>query len=236
MIKIGCCGFPVNSRNYYENFSIVEIQKTFYTFPQLKTVKKWRAVAPSDFEFCLKASQLITHLPSSPTYRKLGTPLTEMEKRNYGFFKPTREVFVAWKRIKRIAELLKSKTVLFQMPASFKPVKENKDNMKTFFKNIKRKNLTLLWEARGTDWKEEEIRKVCQDNGLIHVVDPLKDRQVWGDIKYFRLHGIGGYRYKYTQKDLRFLLSCIPHKCDTYCLFNNVYMFEDALEFKKLIG
>src|SRR3954469_21508206 len=39
--------------------------------PPPALASKWRALAPASFQFCLKAWQLITHTPASPTYRKL---------------------------------------------------------------------------------------------------------------------------------------------------------------------
>ena len=70
-VKIGTCGFGrVNRPEYFKLFPIVEIQHTFYQPPQIETFEKWRSGAPDDFEFTLKAWQLITHEASSPTYRR----------------------------------------------------------------------------------------------------------------------------------------------------------------------
>ncbi|HIC91498.1 MAG TPA: DUF72 domain-containing protein, partial [Syntrophaceae bacterium] len=71
MIKVGCCGFPKAKGIYYQQFKVVEIQQTFYQIPRVSTVQKWREEAPPDFEFTLKAWQLITHPSQSPTYRRL---------------------------------------------------------------------------------------------------------------------------------------------------------------------
>ncbi|HUW19226.1 MAG TPA: DUF72 domain-containing protein [Sedimentisphaerales bacterium] len=40
--KVGCCGFPVARPEYFEQFSLVEIQQTFYQPPQPDTAKRWR--------------------------------------------------------------------------------------------------------------------------------------------------------------------------------------------------
>jgi len=235
MVKVGCCGFSVARASYYKNFEVLEIQKVFYQFPRLETVLKWREEAPKGFEFTLKTSQLITHLPSSPTYRKLGYPIPEKEKANYGFFKPTDMVFEAWKKTQKIAQLLEAKIVIFQMPPSFHPTVENKRNMRKFFKKIKRQGLLLLWEPRGK-WDGKEIRGLCSELGLVHCVDPFKAEAPFGEFTYFRLHGMGGYRYRYTDRDLRKLKAKCEEKSEVYCMFNNIYMFEDASRFKKMVG
>lgn len=55
-IFVGCCGFPVNKKEYFKNFEVVEIQQTFYQPPEkIETIKKWREEAPSNFEYTLKA-------------------------------------------------------------------------------------------------------------------------------------------------------------------------------------
>jgi uncharacterized protein YecE (DUF72 family) len=77
MIKVGCCGFPVKRETYYHTFQVAEVQQTFYQPPLLATGKRWREEAPPDFEFTMKAWQLITHEPSSPTYRRLRMKIPE---------------------------------------------------------------------------------------------------------------------------------------------------------------
>jgi len=96
MIKVGCCGFPIKRDTYYQEFPVVEIQQTFYRLPQITTGRRWREEAPPNFEFTMKAWQLITHNPSSPTYRRLRMDLSERNRKYYGFFKRTEEVDAAW--------------------------------------------------------------------------------------------------------------------------------------------
>ena len=89
-VKIGTCGFGRAKRpEYVQQLPVVEIQHTFYNPPQIKTLEKWRADVPEEFEFTLKAWQMITHESSSPTYKRLKRPLTEKETEEAGFFKPS---------------------------------------------------------------------------------------------------------------------------------------------------
>jgi len=67
------------------------------------------------------------------------------------------------------------------------------------------------------------------------VYDPFQRQPVHGNLAYFRLHGIGGYRYRYKDEDLTLLKWCRPYG-EAYCLFNNVSMFEDAMRFKEMVG
>lgn len=235
MLKIGCSGFPVSRKRYFENFNVVELQETFYQMPSSELARKWRENAPEDFEFTLKAWQLLTHEPKSPTYRRLKIKIPEAKKQNYGSFKPTDEVSDAYQKTSEIARILRAKVIVFQCPVSFIPSEENKKNMKRFFKNIKRHDFILAWEPRG-GWPEQDILALCKELDLVHVVDPFKDRALYGGIVYYRLHGIEGLRYKYTDEDLKRLLSLCPEDRTSYVMFNNVFMFEDALRFKGLFS
>lgn len=237
-VKVGCCGFPVGRKKYYSEFNVVEIQQTFYQPPSFKTLHKWRREAPSGFEFAIKAWQLITHPPSSPTYRKIREPLPLGKGDAYGFFRPTDEVFSAWERMKEIARVLEAKIIVFQSPASFRPLRVNEKNMREFFKKIKRENFILVWEPRGR-WEKNKILSLCEELDLVHCVDPFKNECLTQKkIFYFRLHGKDGYSYRYTEKDLLFLkdkilnLSPLP----SYVMFNNTHMFQDAVLFKNLLS
>jgi uncharacterized protein YecE (DUF72 family) len=233
MVKVGCCGFPVNKKEYFKKLSLVEVQSTFYEIPaKIETVKKWKKEAPKDFEFTLKAFQVITHDSKSPTYkrlkRKFGNP------KNYGFFKNTKEVFEAWEMTREVAKVLNSRIIIFQCPISFKPEKENIENFRNFFNKIKEKNFIFVWEPRG-EWSEDLIKGLCKELNLVHCVDPFKQKSLFGRINYFRLHGKPNYnlRYKYTDEDLKELLKFCDRK-ENYVLFNNLSMFEDAQKFQKL--
>lgn len=233
MIKIGCCGFQGKRKEYFKEFNVVEIQQTFYKLPMLETAKKWKNEAPSNFEYTIKAWQLITHKASSPTYRKAGIKIEEDKKDRYGFFRPTKEVFEAWEKCKEFAKELEAKIVIFQCPSSFKENEENIKNIKQFFSSIE-KNFLYAWEPRG-EWNKEKIMEICKEYDLIHCVDPFKNESYYGKIKYYRLHGIGGYNYDYSMDELKKLLEICKKNKNVYCLFNNTKMLKNAKEFKKLV-
>lgn len=232
-LKVGCCGFPVGRPKYFSEFSVVEIQQTFYNLPRLATAEKWRKEAPKDFEFTAKAWQLITHEPSSPTYRRLKAPIDKSRAQRYGSFKPTDEVAEAWHKTLEFVRKLGVEKVVFQCPASLRPTAENKKNIREFFSCIDRKGITCIWEPRG-EWKGEEIRELCEECSLVHCVDPFVSQPQAGSIRYFRLHGMSGYRYRYTDPDLKSLLEKLDSR--TYIMFNNVSMFEDAVRLNKLVA
>ena len=233
-IHIGTCGFRGNKIEHSQMLSAVEIQQTFYQPPQIKTLERWRAEMPDGFEFAVKAWQIITHEAKSPTYRRLKKVLTEKEKEQAGYFKPTAIVREAWETTLACAEALQAKAILFQCPASFKPYKENIKNLEKFFRNIERRDINFCWEPRG-NWDDKVVREICERLDLWHVVDPLKNRTVTPERCYFRLHGMTGWRYKYEEGELEELATILPRDKPAYVFFNNIYMTEDAVRFQEII-
>ena len=219
MIKVGCCGYPVSMKRYYENFSLVELNTTFYNYPRISTVEGWRAKAPENFEFAVKAHQDISH-----KFR----------------LKPERACLEAFEKMKEICKILKSKILLVQTPASLRP--DKLEDVKEFFSKINREGLTVVWETRGPAWEKTEVRKkladILKELDVPHVTDPFKISPVYtGKIAYFRLHGLGEklYYYQYSDKELKKLHKIVKDyeksAGEVYVLFNNLSMFDDACRF-----
>src|SRR5688572_14794060 len=110
---VGCCGLPGRQADYYGEFPVVEVQKTFYQLPRLSLAEKWRREAPAGFRFTMKAWQLITHRADSPTYRRLREEL-HGRAGAYGDFQDTHEVWLAWERTLEWARALQAPVVVFQ--------------------------------------------------------------------------------------------------------------------------
>lgn len=234
-VRIGCCGFRSSRADYYSILDAVEVQHTFYQPPRPATLEKWRAEAPGGFEFTIKAWQLITHRANSPTYRRLKREMTDEEKDESGSFRPSGIVEEAWGVTLECAEALAAKAILFQCPASFRPVKENVRNLRGFFgARRKRGRLHFCWEPRG-GWPRELVKELCEELDLWHAVDPFAERTVTPGRCYYRLHGRKGWRYSYEDGELEELSSMLPKGAASYVFFNNVKMREDALRFKEIV-
>ena len=232
-VKVGCCGFARSMKDYFSQFKLVEVQRTFYKVPRLETALRWRGEAPADFEFTLKAWQLITHTPTSPTYRKAGIKVPSGTEQHYGFFKSSDEVHQAWEETGRFAQALEAKVIVFQCPPSFKETLENIDNMKRFFRSVKDSGFLFAWEPRG-GWTEPTLKTLCSELGLVHCVDPMEKEPLYGKLQYFRLHGGPRYQHRYSKEELGRLKDKVGDK-ESYVLFNNLNMYHDALTFDRLM-
>ena len=237
MPLIGCCGWAGAQAQYFSQFPVIEIQSTFYDPPASKVAARWRAISPPGFEFCIKAWQLITHSPSSPTYRRLRQPIDAERSVFFGSFQETEEVWSAWMKTLEVANAVRASVVLFQCPASFRASRANIENLSRFFRKIGPQSFRLAWEPRGP-WPAEIVRDLCAQYHLIHCVDPLVSAPDCKSAPYWRLHGRGSYSYRYTDEDLvelKRLLFLAPTEPGAYILFNNVTMKEDANRFRLLL-
>lgn len=240
-VKIGCCGFQISKKKYAEIFDLVEVQDTFYKPPSIETVRKWRReVGRDSFEFSVKAWMVFTHSPSNAVWRKTGIP----PDADYGSLKPTRRNLESWDKFREVLKELNSNVVIFQSPPSFRATDENLRNSREFFESISSGDIRIGWEVRDESWfKSEGFRKILEEFRITHVVDPLYDRPVYGEFRYYRLHGSreGGrivYSYKYPEEELLRLANLV--RMDTigkkYVLFNNAHFsLESAKSLKEVL-
>jgi uncharacterized protein YecE (DUF72 family) len=188
----------------------------------MSTVVGWREKAQSEFEFTVKAHQDISHkfrFEPEPSLR-------------------------AFETMKLICQALKARILLIQTPDSFRP--DRLSDAAKFFGKIQRDDLTVVWETRGAAWDHPDVRKKLENTlkhlSVFHVTDPFRALPVYAEtVAYFRLHGLGKelYYYQYSDAELKQLLSIVePFEHDgkeVYVLFNNLFMFDDAVRFKSLI-
>ena len=224
MIRVGCCGFPTSMKKYFENFSLVELNSTFYQYPRERTVEGWREKVPGNFEFTVKAHQDISHKA------KLKVEEASLQ---------------AFERMKWICKTLNSRILLIQTPGSFRPDKLG--DAEKFFGAVDREGLVLVWETCGPAWETAEVRKkrgqVLERLDVAHVTDPFRVVPAYtGGVAYFRLHGLGErmYYYQFSDSELQKLKELVSsyerEGKEVYVLFNNLSMFMDGVRFMEYLS
>jgi uncharacterized protein YecE (DUF72 family) len=237
-VRVGLCGFSMGFEDYVREYRLVEVQQTFYEPPRDSTMRRWRALAPSDFEFTIKAWQLVTHDASSPTYRRLRSPLSDADRPTAGGFRTSPIVLAAWQRSLECAAILRATAILLQCPASFRPTEDSIGRLRTFFGTVERPaGVRVLWEPRGP-WPGDLVATLCRELDLVHVVDPFVSATVTPDQAYLRLHGTTGARHVYTDAELEKLAGMLPSEParPAYVLFNNLPRVEDARRFRAVLA
>jgi uncharacterized protein YecE (DUF72 family) len=234
-VRVGLCGWTISMTRYVRLFPLVEVQHTFYEPPADALLAKWRAEVPRDFEFTLKAWQVVTHESGSPTYRRLKKPLPDAARGQVGAFRRTEPVLAGWARTLECAHVLRATAVLLQCPKSFRPTSSNVERMRGFLTSVERPAARLLWEPRG-DWPTALLTELCRDLDLVHVVDPMQTETVTPEQTYYRLHGTSGMRHVHTDDELRRLRDLVDDRPSPYVLFNNLPRVGDAQRFLALLG
>ena len=237
-VHIGCCGFRSNRKTYYKYLKTVEVQMSFYRIFEHQLFQKWKNEAPEDFIFNIKAFQGISHPTFLNTWRRYG----ERPDGDYGYLKPSPEVFYSWHKTLEVADLFNSEIILIQLPRSFRPTQENIKNAEKFFDTIERKKYKLVVELRG--WDMKNIYNLCKKYNLTDVVDILQRPPVYlaDNMLYIRLHGkydSNGkiiYQHDYSMEQLEKIWQEIEriNAKNTWAYFNNSYMYKNAKEFKLL--
>lgn len=96
----------------------------------------------------------------------------------------------AWTKTLEIANAVRAEVILLQCPASFRASRKNIDNLSRFLAKAGPQSFRIAWEPRGP-WPAHTVRDLCSQHGLIHCVDPMVERSLYGDVVYWRLHGKG---------------------------------------------
>ncbi|MCD6245043.1 MAG: DUF72 domain-containing protein, partial [Candidatus Korarchaeota archaeon] len=116
-------------------------------------------------------------------------------------------------------------------------------NVREFLSSITN-DMSLGWEIRNDSWySNPAFIEILREFNITHVVDLLYEKPVYGEFRYYRLHGARKgnkivYSYKYTESDLRKLGKLVNEYLaeKNYILFNNsYYSFGNAIEFKRMM-
>jgi uncharacterized protein YecE (DUF72 family) len=70
---------------------------------------------------------------------------------------------------------------------------------------------------------------------IIPCLDPFGGSSIRGDLLYLRLHGKTGYRYTYSDAEIKELIRVGNAYSEAYIMFNNMNMYEDAVRLKALL-
>jgi uncharacterized protein YecE (DUF72 family) len=116
---------------YSEHFKTVEINYTFKHLPTASVVAAWTNAVPADFQFALKAPELITH---RKRLKDAGDVLAKF-------------LAVADRFKKRLGPLL------FQLPPNFK---KDASRLRTFLKLLPRRR-RVAFEFRHSSWFDDEV-------------------------------------------------------------------------------
>lgn len=159
---------------YAQHFDTVELNNSFYKLPPVETFREWRAAAPRNFLFAVKASRFITH------NLKLKNPQNALDN-----------------ILSRADELGKKLgPVLFQLPPRWK---RNVDRLDEFLSVLPRYH-RYVFEFREPSWHHEDVFTVLRKHRAAYCIYELAGFRtgmtITADFTYVRLHGPGRGKYE----------------------------------------
>jgi uncharacterized protein YecE (DUF72 family) len=232
---IGCSGFHYNDWKikfypeglpqkkwfdyYCEHFDTLELNVTFYRFPQLSFLQNWYQKSPPHFRFAVKAPRAITH------YKKF-TDAADLISSFY----------------ETINNGLQEKLgpVLFQIPPSFS---YDEERLERIINSLDKSFINIL-EPRHISWWRDDVYKKLADNNITFCgmsYPNLPDEVIQNTPEvYYRFHGVPDlYRSSYTTEFLQFVVSMIkanPAARNAWIFFNNDYDAVGVENAKRMIG
>lgn len=191
---------------YSEHFDTLELNVTFYRFPQRSFLKNWYEKSPPHFSFAVKAPRLITH------YKKF-SDCSSLLNDFYGIIR------------EGLADKLGP--VLFQLPAQ---IVYSTDMLQKLIDNLD-SGFTNVIEFRHSSWWQQDVYDQLGSSGITFcgISHPsLPDEVVVNtDTIYYRFHGVPKLYYSpYSAQKLRQIAKSVKESKSkgvetAYLYFNN---------------
>lgn len=217
---IGCSGFHykewkeefyprgVPQRKWFDyyctHFNTLELNVTFYRFPQVSFLENWYQKSPGDFIFSIKAPRLITH------YKK---------------FNDTQQLLDDFYGTAKEGLREKLGPVLFQFPAQ---LKYDEIKLQQIIEQLDN-SFTNVLEFRDANWWREDVYRLLAKHkivfcGMSHPTLP-DQAIVKTTTAYYRFHGVpklyySEYAASFLDRISREIQSYAPVKT-AYLYFNN---------------
>jgi uncharacterized protein YecE (DUF72 family) len=166
---------------YSEVFNFVEVNYTFYEYPDMQMVEQWQRTVPEDFTFAVRCHQDLTH--------RIG-------------LKPVDEAYYVLSRMIAYCGILDAPFLVLETPASYVMNQEEVVRARDFLSSSNLRGVRLVWEVRAP--VTAMVVDLLRDFNAIQCVDlSIETPSLESDIVYTRLFGKGKHNiYQFTDKEL----------------------------------
>jgi len=199
---------------YSKAYDFVEVNSSFYFYPEIRMVKSWKKRVRPGFNFIVRCHRDLTHKHC---------------------LEPSQEAYEIFDRMQLVCKILNAKALHIQTASSYEPT-DNLKQISDFFSSINTK-IPIAWEIRNKNEPKRELKSLMKDFNIIHCVDLSKDQRpaYTNDVLYSRLFGQGYENiYQFDDEELKNIL----HKTQTsgsksaFLNFHGVRMYTDAARLK----
>lgn len=202
---------------YARAFSFVEVNSTFYEYPDMRNVRSWRRKAPRDFEFAVRCHRDITH-------------------RNR--LEPSNMNIESLERVLDICEALNSPVLHVLTPQDMRFNKKAVEKLQDFLASVNLGQVRIALEISRADTESPDPNaiRVMQDLNMIHCVDMSQREPAYkSDLLYTRLFGPREDNvHQFTDEELERIdaKASRPEFEKSILAFHGVKMYKDAARLK----
>lgn len=166
---------------YSEVFNFVEVNYTFYEYPDLGMVEQWRRTVPANFTFSVRCHQDLTH--------RIG-------------FRPVDEAYDVLGKMNIYCAILSSPFLVLETPASYVVNHEKAKQARDLFSSFNFRDVNLVWEMRAP--VTADALDLMRDCNITECVDlSVGTPTAESDIVYSRLFGKGKHNiWQFTDDEL----------------------------------
>jgi uncharacterized protein YecE (DUF72 family) len=166
---------------YSEVFNFVEVNSTFYEYPDAKTVEGWRRTVPENFVFAVRCHQDLTH--------RIG-------------LKPVDEAYAVFGQALAYCGILEAPFLVLETPSRYVMDQENVEWARNFLSSLNLRGVRLVWEIRALI--TPEAIDLMRDLNIVQSVDLSREEPSFhSDAIYSRLFGKGKHNiYQFTDEEL----------------------------------
>jgi uncharacterized protein YecE (DUF72 family) len=208
--------------HYSSNFHTLELNVTFYRFPQLSFLENWYNKSPENFVFAVKAPRLITHYKQFNECRDLLLDFYETTKKG-----------------------LKDKLgpILFQITPQ---LKYSDEKLRRILESLD-SSFTNVIEFRQAEWWRKEVKEELSKRGIIfcgiNYPGLPNEPVVNNETAYYRFHGVPQlYHSPHTEVEIRQIMESFlrnENLRQAFVYFNNtasLAAIENARFMESLVG
>ncbi len=201
---------------YAEGFPFVEVNCTFYEWPDPRTVAAWRRRVPSTFRFAIRTHRALTHRQR---------------------LRPTQAARTSFARTAKLAERTKAVAIVVEVPATVEP--RARDLADVLAATDVPCPVALEARAFAGRTLPQELAAVMEANDVADAVDFSRQRpRTASSTAYGRMFGLGeGNRWEFTDDELAGIRRNGERgdRARVVYAFHGVRMYKDAGRFLTFV-
>ena len=204
-------------RAYASVFNFVEVNSTYYEYPDLRAVSRWRSRVPKGFEFTVRSHQDLVKAIRGGQQLMLTRVLEKMTD---------------------ICRRLDANILSILLPDNLALTTKNlTKSLASIASRVTANNLQAAVEIRG--WVEKEVLETMSENDIVHSVDISKEEPAFDSrILYSRLFGKGSSNvYQFDDEEIKAIAdrAASPKFERSILAFHGVRMYGDAARLKAFL-